>query len=478
MGRMPENPQALVLLTRPEDEGMRLASDAAQLDNDLLNEIHAFASQDQHQGGAGAVSVLPRPGREPQYVVLAGLGTADSRKTGAAISRVLNERVKIATVLLPVQAESDLIEELALGARLASYRFSLKSEPATPALEELALVESGEPAETRAEALKRAIVVSDRTAFARDLVNTPSNIKSPAWLADQAREAAERDGLQAAIWDEAVLAEQGFGGLLAVGRGSRRPPRLIQVSWEPPRRNAQHIVLVGKGITFDTGGISIKPSSGMELMKKDMGGAAAVLGAVLAAGALKLDIRVTALVAAAENMLGADATRPGDVIRHYGGATTEVLNTDAEGRLVLADALAYAVEKLNPDVLVDLATLTGAQKVALTKRMAALCSDDERLVAQLKSAAESAGEQVWQLPLVQDYLAEYDSAIADRTNLASGGASTITAGLFLREFVGQTRWAHIDMSAPAWSDSPSDELSKGATGWGVRTLTTWLAAAA
>jgi leucyl aminopeptidase len=235
-------------------------------------------------------------------------------------------------------------------------------------------------------------------------------------------------------------------------------------------------VLVGKGITFDTGGICIKPPAGMKLMRKDMGGAAAVLAATLGAAALRLPVRITALAPLAENLLGADAYRPGDVVRHYGGVTSEITNTDAEGRVVLADAIAYAVRHLRPDLLVDLATLTGAQGVALGKRTAALFSDSDSLADALSDAAEAAGESVWRMPLNDDYVEALGSDVADLVNSTDVGAGAVMAALYLREFTGslRDRWAHLDMSSSAWSDGADGELAKGATGWGVRTLLRWL----
>jgi leucyl aminopeptidase len=294
-------------------------------------------------------------------------------------------------------------------------------------------------------------------------------------------------GLSLGVRDEAQLRAEGFGGLVAVGSGSATPPCLVELSWRP--RGARcHVVLVGKGITFDTGGISIKPRDAMLLMRKDMGGAAAVVAATLGAAAMKLPVRVTALAPLAENMVSGSAFRPGDVVRHWGGRTSEIRNTDAEGRVVLADALAYAVARLRPDLLVDLATLTGANAVALGKRTAALYSDDDDLVTALTRAAGSAGEQVWRLPLATQYADALGSDLADVNNAPDGGAGSILAALYLREFArpqpglrdrsaGPTAavpWAHLDMSAPSWIEKDEGELSRGATGWGVRTLLRWL----
>jgi leucyl aminopeptidase len=273
-----------------------------------------------------------------------------------------------------------------------------------------------------------------------------------------------------------ALRDEGFGGILAVGAGSDRGPRLVELNYRP--HDAQrHVVLIGKGITFDTGGICIKPRDGMKLMRKDMGGAAAVIAATLGAAGLALPIEVTALAPLAENMISGTAFRPGDVIRHYGGQTSEITNTDAEGRVVLADALAYAVRRLEPDLVVDLATLTGANAVALGKRTAALYSESDQLAEQFAQAATAAGERVWRMPLTDDYVDALGSEVADFANAADGGgAGSVVAALYLREFVGtaRDRWVHVDMSAPSWADSGDAELVKGATGWGVRTLLRWL----
>jgi leucyl aminopeptidase len=238
------------------------------------------------------------------------------------------------------------------------------------------------------------------------------------------------------------------------------------------------VVLVGKGITFDSGGVSIKTRAGMKLMKKDMAGAAAVVAATLGAAELRLPVRVTALLPLAENAVSGSAYRPGDVITHYDGTTSESTNSDAEGRLVLADALGYAVAELAPDVIIDLATLTGANAVALGTRTAALYSGDDELAAALTEAGRAAGEQMWRLPLPADYRDYLRSDIADRHSSPAEGAGSVVAALFLREFLGDRadRWAHLDMAAPSWIDSSELELTKGATGWGVRTLLNYLSA--
>jgi leucyl aminopeptidase len=314
--------------------------------------------------------------------------------------------------------------------------------------------------------------------LARDLANTPPAEKSPAWLGAEAERTLGPLGVRVAVRDETWLSLHGFGGVLAVGGGSTRPPRLIEARWRPRGATGPHVVLVGKGITFDTGGLSIKPAEVMPPMKTDMSGGAAVLAAVHGAAELRLPIRVTALVPAAENLVSGSAYRPADVIRHYGGRTSEVLNTDAEGRIVLADALAYAVARHAPDLLVDVATLTGAMKISLGTRTAGLFATDDTLAGELLAAAATAGEPAWRMPLVDDYEPLLRSEVADAVNAPGRGAGAILAALFLRPFAGGLPWAHLDIAGPARAGSDDGEISRGGTGYGVRLLLRWLEALA
>ena len=436
----------------------------------------------------GAVQLLPRPLRRPERLLVVGVGAGDEagwRAAGAAIARTAADQAAL-TVAMPAGAPPEAVRGLAEGLWLASYRFAAEADrpvggasrrPA-PTLRRVTVAVT-EPA-GYAAALAAARGTAEATVLARNLTNTPSSRKNPDWFARQVqRAAADRPGLSVTVRGPDVLAAEGFGAIMAVGGGSANPPRLVELAWRP-RGARTHVVLVGKGITFDSGGVSIKTVDGMKLMRKDMAGAAAVVAATLGAADLGLGVRITALAPLAENMVSGSAYRPGDVIRHYDGTTTESTNSDAEGRLVLADALGYAVRRLKPDLLVDLATLTGANAVALGRRTGALYSESDDLAADLDRAARSAGEQVWRMPLVSDYAEYLGSDVADLHSSPNQGAASVVAALYLREFVGplRSRWAHVDMSAPSWADEADGELAKGATGWGVRTLIRWLSSTA
>jgi leucyl aminopeptidase len=354
------------------------------------------------------------------------------------------------------------------GLLLGAYRFTKGTSPAPgPDLVELC-------GATDEGALERGLRAGNATVWARDLANTRSGEKAPAWLAAQAARVLRPLDVEVLERDEAWLREHGFGGVLAVGGGSSAPPRLIEARWRPkPARQGVHVVLVGKGITFDTGGINRKTGTGMNLMFTDMSGGAAVLAAVQAIAAAAVPVHVTALVPSAENALSGSSYRPGDVVRHYGGRTSEIANTDAEGRLVLADAIAYAAARLRPTAIVDIATLTGAAKTALGLRTAGLFSTSDPLADGLLAAASASDESLWRLPLPADYQSLLDSPIADATN-APGNPGAITAALFLRPFAKDVPWAHVDMAGPARASKDDGPISRGATGFGARLLQRWV----
>ncbi|MBB3083003.1 leucyl aminopeptidase family protein [Geodermatophilus sabuli] len=440
-------------------------------------------------GRPGAVTNVPVPGRRPRSVVAVGVGDATLPELRHCVGVAVRRAQTLAEhgarrLVLPVDdaaapAGAEEVRVAVETALLAGYRFRDTSAPHPPRLATVTVVatDAGDPA---AVAAARAGEVAGRSvAWARDLVNTPSNTKDPAWLAAEAGERlAGLDHVTVHVLDADDLRAGGFGGVLAVGGGSATPPCVIVASYRPPGAAAgHHPVLVGKGITFDTGGISIKPTAGMREMKTDMAGGAAVLAAVDAAARLALPVAVTAVVPAAENAVSGSSYRPSDVVRHVGGRTTEVLNTDAEGRMVLADGLAHARLHLGATVLVDVATLTGAMKVALGTRTAGLYATSDGLADALRAAAGHAGEPVWRMPLAEEHADLLESAVADANN-APGNPGGTTAALFLRPFAGELPWAHLDVAGPARAGSDDAEVVKGGTGYGARTLLRWLEAGA
>jgi leucyl aminopeptidase len=447
---------------------------AAELTGLLPVDVAELLAYHEAKGDAGEIISTPvQLAAGVAEVLLFGTGDGSAaalRRAGALLARRAKGRSTLA-VAAPVGDHAALAEGLLLG----SYDFRVGAAK-KPAVTAIVLAGGDEAAVARGTAAARA------TALARDLANTPSLTKSPAWLAERAAQLAAESGLTLRVRDEKELRAGGFGGLIAVGAGSARPPRLIEMSYRPAGGGTRHVVLVGKGITFDSGGLSLKPTDNMKTMKTDMAGGAVIMAVMSALGRLDVAARVTGLVAAAENMPSGSAMRPGDVITHFGGKTSEVLNTDAEGRLVLADALAYADAVLDPDVVVDIATLTGAARVALGLRHGALYATDDDLAAALIRAGAAGGEPLWRMPLVDDYRQAIDSEVADVSNIeqraATGervGGGSIMAALFLREFVGARRWAHLDIAGPGRSTSDDAELTRGATGFGARALLGWLA---
>jgi leucyl aminopeptidase len=421
------------------------------------------------------------PGGDGPTVVAVGLGDpakldADAlRRAAAAFARAAWKDERAATTLVAAAVESGRLDvaaaaqAVAEGAALGAYRFTrYKADPKAPRLESFTAV-GPETDGAGTAGFDRGVRLAAAVAMARDLVNEPAGTLTPQALADKAAEVVEREGgLSLTVLDEAAIAVERLGGLLGVAAGSDQPPRLIELVYEPPNPRGT-LALVGKGITFDSGGLSIKPAEAMETMKTDMSGAAAVLAAMSVLPSLEPSVRVIAIIPATENLLGGRATKPGDVLHIRNGKTVEVLNTDAEGRLVLADGLSLAVEA-GVDAIVDVATLTGACMVALGKRIAGLMGNDDGWRAQVQAAAERAGEPVWPLPLPSQYRKHIDSDVADLKNIGGRWGGALTAGLFLEEFVGSVPWAHLDIAGPARSDEDDCYISKGGTGFGVRTL--------
>jgi leucyl aminopeptidase len=448
-----------------------VADDAPGADADLL-ALGGFEGK-AAQTAIAATDAGPR--------LLVGLGAqpkpADLRRIGAAAARAARTRPALVADLLGPFEGADRVaaaEALAQGLLLGTYRFAAyKDAPADDALAAITLV--GKGGARVVAAVERATAVATAIVLVRDLVNTPGGDLTPAEFADRATAAAKGSGLKVDVLDRHGIEKAGLGGLLGVNRGSHQEPRFVTIRHRPSAPARGRVALVGKGITFDSGGLSIKPAGSMEGMKGDMAGAATVLAAMTLVPLVAPRLEVTAYLPVTDNMLGPDAMRVGDVLRARNGKTIEVLNTDAEGRLILADALSLAVED-GVDAIVDLATLTGACMVALGDRTAGVMGNHDALRQRVLDAAEAEGELAWPLPLPDHLRKGLDSEVADLRNIGTGRyGGALTAGLFLREFVADVPWVHLDIAGPADASSAWDEHTKGGTGYGVRTLAHLLA---
>jgi leucyl aminopeptidase len=471
-----------VLPAAEPDGGVLLGPGADELGDRTGVDLLGACEVARATGKAGEVTTVAVPSGSPDnpdlvLVLLVGVGEqrpADFRRAGAAMARAARDRSGVASSVASVGGP-EALEPFVVGAMLGSFGFHWRSDgPEHQPVPTIVVADTASD-EVTETALRRAVAVGGAGWRARVLATVPANLKSPVWLAEQATELAADTGLKVTVWDEPRLEKEGFGGILGVGRGSDQPSRLIRLDYAPKGATSKtpRVVLVGKGITFDSGGLSIKPADSMMTMKRDMTGGGVVMSVLGALAAVDCPVRVTGLVAAAENAVGADSMRPGDVLRHYGGRTSEVTNTDAEGRLVMADALAYAVDKLDPAALVDVATLTGSMKVALGQQVAGYFANNEALASAIFEAGETSGEPMWRFPLVRDYEEKLASKIADADN-AAGGAGSITAALFLQHFTADVPWAHLDIASVGDSPDESFEWTAGPTGFGARALLAWL----
>jgi len=440
----------------------------------LVDEINFFSPT----GKAGEINEIPvlheDANVERLYLVAVGDQSLSAfRAAGASFGRKVRGKA-IEVISLCAQSAPE-VKAHGISALLGAYSWSLKTgkEVEIPTIAIATLEE---------KSVERAAVIAGALYTARDLALTPSNIKNPLWMAEEAMKIADEKGLAIKIFAGKQLAQ--FGGLRAVGNSSPMPgPRMIELSYIPKMRgNAAsalpHIVIVGKGITFDTGGVSLKrPYESMTAMKSDMAGAAAVLATISALPSLQPKVRVTVLMMCAENALSGSAQRPSDVITQYGGTTVEIINTDAEGRLVLADGLAYAVANLDPDYLIDIATLTGSATLGLGRQYAAMYTRDEKLAKAFVEIGEKSGERVWHMPLIDDYADSLASDVADLNHAADKGdysAGSVTAALYLEHFVGDCRWLHLDIAGTGRSENDAGENVKGGTGFGVRLFLDWI----
>jgi leucyl aminopeptidase len=463
-------------------EGRKLSRSAERLDKDTGGALMRALKAGRFQGKKDELlAVLAPANLAISRIVLAGLGKADgvdARRMedlgGALVAHLNGAGEKEAAVLLDDLDGLDGAEaagNLGYGALLRSYRFDkykTKEKPEKkPSMAKLTIMSEA------AGAAKRLWPKLEGTAeairFTRDLVSEPANVLYPETLAEQAR-TLEAVGVQVEVLDERKMKRLGMGALLGVGQGSANPPRLVVMEWKGAR-TGKPVAFIGKGVTFDTGGISIKPADGMWDMKWDMAGAGVVIGLMRALAARKAKVNAVGIVGLVENMPGHNAQRPGDIVKSMSGQTIEVLNTDAEGRLVLADALWYCQDRFKPRFMVDLATLTGAIIVALGHEHAGLFANDDELADRIVAAGKAVGELCWRLPLADAYDREIDSDAADIKNISGGrAASSITAAQFLQRFVNDVPWAHLDIAGMAWSKKDAPTVPKGATAFGVRLL--------
>lgn len=461
------------LAAAPRERAVRGADVTARVVLGSDGVPDALRAEAARQWSHRAVAVVPTLGLAPETLLVAVKPPEDAspgavaRRFGAAVRALVKERAARARIVAPADLPDTAAGAVALGLARALYRFDRYAAPPEAALPRLEL-ELPRPA-WRAPA-ERALVIGQAATLARDLVNTPAEDMGPDELERVARQLGRRTGLSVRVLDAARCRRLGLGGLTAVGRASPRAPRLIVLEHRGAPRSTEVLALAGKGIVFDTGGLNLKTAAGMELMKKDMGGAATVLGAAWAVGRLKPRRNVRFYLAIAENAVGGNAMRPGDVLRLFDGTTVEVGNTDAEGRLVLGDAIAFAVHE-GATRIVDAATLTGAALVALGRLRVPLIGNDEALLGAVEAAAGRAGERVWRLPADPEYKDLFRSKIATLRNTGKGGeAGAIVAGLFLGHFAGKVPWAHLDISPASWSDAAHDLGPEGATGVMVATL--------
>ena len=470
----------------------RLAGRLGAIDRSFGGALKRVVTTRDFSGKAGQQAlVYPGRPRRAKRVLLVGVGPGEKldadglRKiAGHAVSRAAGAKAsRVALVVPPLGAgaEPGAAQSLAEGAILAGYRFDAyrgknAKKDERGRVSSLALLVSKEHTlRVHRAAARRGGVIAESQNAARDLSNEPPNVLSPDQLARRARAVAKEVGLRTKVLGVPELTKRGMGAILAVGGGSSRPPRLIVLEHRPGGRASEQpapICIVGKGVTFDSGGISIKPAAAMDEMKHDMSGAATVVGVLRACALLELPIPVVGVIGAAENLPSSTAYRPGDVVESASGKTIEILNTDAEGRVVLADALHYATTEYEPRAIVDLATLTGACVVALGNEASGLFSENDDLCDRLRRAGERSGELAWPMPLLRGHKKAIESSIADIKNTGGRGAGASTAAAFLSHFVGETPWAHLDIAGTAWTTNSSDSpvQPRGATGVGVRLL--------
>lgn len=497
-GRIEDESADAILLLHCEGE-RRLAPEASAVDARLRGRLAGLITSGEFTGRLGQVSILhvaPGERLRTTRVVLAGLGKHKNasleklrQAAGSAAKAIRNAGAKsfavpvqdLAGLLTSVPAAnrvSDIAQTLAEGALLGLYQFTTyrteRTDDTSKAVRKMAVVASDPRALAQArQGVRQGQIIGEATTFVRDLCTHPANVVTPTYIANAAQKIARERGVSAKVLDRPAMQRLGMGALLGVARGSHEPPKFVILEYRGGPRSARPVALVGKTVTFDSGGISLKPADNMELMKADMTGGAVVLATVRAASRLRLPINIVALIPATENMPGGSATKPGDILTSLSGKTIEVINTDAEGRLILADGLTYAT-RYKPEVVVDIATLTGACVVALGNHAIGVLGNNDKLIGELTAAGEQCGERAWQLPLWEEYYEQIKSDVADVKNTGGRPGGTITAAAFLSKFVGDSQWAHLDIASTDWSDRERAYIPKGATGVGTRLLIRFL----
>lgn len=463
--------------------------DTAAVDKTLRGQLQSMLDNGEFQGKSNQAALFHTRGDIPaKRILLVGLGkrqeaTLDKirQAMGTAAKRVkqVGARTFVAPLIdapLPNTSVQDTVQAMVEGAVLGTYQFTTyrTEKPEEPELESLTILEEdGKRLKEVKAGVQRGEVSAEATSYVRDLCNHPANAMTPSRIAREAEEIEKERGVRVKVLDRRQMEKLGMGAVLGVARGSHEPPCFIILEYSGGDRKQPPIALVGKTITFDTGGISLKPSENMEQMKADMTGGAEVLAVVRATARLKLPVNLVGILPATENMPGGSAIKPGDILTTLSGKTVEVQNTDAEGRLILADGLFYAT-RYKPDTLIDVATLTGACSIALGSFAIGMLGNHDQVKQQLKAAGDASGERVWEMPLWDEYFEQLKSDVADMRNIGGRPAGMITAGMFLSKFVGATPWVHLDIASTDWSDRDRPYIAKGPTGIGTRLLLQYL----
>lgn len=489
VGQVTSEAAEVLILTHCEGEGLA-KQDAAAVDKALGGALRELIQSKEFEGKANETLLFHSQGKTPaKRLLLVGLGkkkdvTLDGirQALGHAVKRVRQAKALSCVVAAPSAmprgaSAIDVAQAMVEGAILGSYQFTVYRTDSTKTKDvERMTILTGQKAQLKqlSEGVRRGVATAEATCLVRDLCLHPSNVMTPARIANEAKAVAKETGVSLTILEQKDMEQLGMGALLGVARGSHEPPKFIILEYRGAKKKDERpVVLVGKTITFDTGGISLKPAENMEHMKADMTGGAEVLASIRAAARLKLPLHLISILPVAENMPGGRAMKPGDVVTTLSGKTVEVQNTDAEGRLILSDALAYAT-RYKPAALIDIATLTGACVVALGQFAIGMFGTDAKLKEQVRKAGVKAGERVWEMPLWDEYFEQLKSDVADMRNIGGRGGGMITAALFLSKFVGDCSWVHLDIASTDWSERERAYIPKGPTGIGTRLLLQYL----